>query len=185
MRNTTALPVRTTPHASANTLGRPSNTNPTTPSGARFDSTDHWVFHACDHAVAPAGRVTPATQPGDHVRPHAGVEHQPRRRASRPGRRRDIVAAFASAIERTRRRRPAPRRTGRRSPRSPRRRTASAAKAIHRSPVTAASTNVVHRGRNVEQGPGRLHDDQRSPGRKASASSASTRTARSPPNGIS
>jgi len=35
IRITTVLPVRTTPAASANTLGRPSNTNATTPSGAR------------------------------------------------------------------------------------------------------------------------------------------------------
>jgi hypothetical protein len=41
IRNTTALPVRSTPHASANTFGRPSNTKPTTPSGALRTSTDH------------------------------------------------------------------------------------------------------------------------------------------------
>ena len=40
IRNTTVLPVRTTPQASANTFGRPSKTNPTTPSGARRASTD-------------------------------------------------------------------------------------------------------------------------------------------------
>ena len=39
MRNTTALPLRNTPQASANTLGRPSNTKPTTPSPARRCST--------------------------------------------------------------------------------------------------------------------------------------------------
>ena len=39
MRITTVLPVRTTPVASANTFGRPSNTKPTTPSGARRAST--------------------------------------------------------------------------------------------------------------------------------------------------
>ena len=39
MRNTTVLPLRSTPPASANTLGRPSNTKPTTPSGARRAST--------------------------------------------------------------------------------------------------------------------------------------------------
>jgi hypothetical protein len=38
--NTAVLPVRNTPVASANTLGRPSNTNPTAPSGARHDDTD-------------------------------------------------------------------------------------------------------------------------------------------------
>ena len=41
IRNTTVLPVRNTPVASANTFGRPSKTNPTTPSGARRDETDH------------------------------------------------------------------------------------------------------------------------------------------------
>ena len=41
IRNTAVLPVRTTPAASANTFGRPSNTNPTTPSGARLTSTSH------------------------------------------------------------------------------------------------------------------------------------------------
>ena len=35
IRNTAVFPVRSTPAASANTFGRPSNTNPTTPSGAR------------------------------------------------------------------------------------------------------------------------------------------------------
>ena len=39
--NTAVLPVRSTPVASANTFGRPSKTNPTTPSGARHDDTDH------------------------------------------------------------------------------------------------------------------------------------------------
>ena len=42
MRMTTVLPVRSTPVASAKTLGRPSKTKPTTPSGARHASTDHW-----------------------------------------------------------------------------------------------------------------------------------------------
>ena len=41
MRITTVLPLRTTPAASAKTLGRPSKTNPTTPSGARRASTRH------------------------------------------------------------------------------------------------------------------------------------------------
>ncbi len=46
MRITTELPVRTTPAASAKTLGRPSNTKPTTPNGALLASTDHpsWVI---------------------------------------------------------------------------------------------------------------------------------------------
>ena len=39
MRNTTVLPPRSTPVASAKTFGRPSNTNPITPSGARRRST--------------------------------------------------------------------------------------------------------------------------------------------------
>ncbi len=39
MRNTTVLPVRSTPVASANTFGRPSNTKPTTPRGAASWST--------------------------------------------------------------------------------------------------------------------------------------------------
>ena len=42
------LPVRSTPVASANTLGRPSNTNPTTPSGARHDDTDHFGWSIVD-----------------------------------------------------------------------------------------------------------------------------------------
>ena len=41
MRITTVFPVRTTPAASANTFGRPSNTKATTPSGALRASTDH------------------------------------------------------------------------------------------------------------------------------------------------
>src|SRR3954447_9826668 len=39
--NTAVLPVRSTPVASANTLGRPSNTNPTTPRGPRHDDPPH------------------------------------------------------------------------------------------------------------------------------------------------
>ena len=39
MRKTTVLPPRSTPVASAKTFGRPSNTNPITPSGARRRST--------------------------------------------------------------------------------------------------------------------------------------------------
>ena len=48
MRMTTVLPVRSTPLASAKTLGRPSNTNPTTPSGARRAATDQpaWSMRA-------------------------------------------------------------------------------------------------------------------------------------------
>ena len=48
IRNTAVLPVRSTPVASANTLGRPSNTNPTTPSGARHDDTDHPLCSTVD-----------------------------------------------------------------------------------------------------------------------------------------
>jgi hypothetical protein len=40
MRNTTAFPPRSTPHASATTLGRPSKTNATTPRRSRTCSSD-------------------------------------------------------------------------------------------------------------------------------------------------
>ena len=67
MRITTVLPVRSTPVASAKTLGRPSNTNPTTPSGARRAATDQpaWSMRASSVSRrTPARRATtrsPAT----------------------------------------------------------------------------------------------------------------------------
>ena len=84
MRNTTVLPVRSTPVASANTFGRPSNTNPTTPSGSR---------HCCDGplpraaprrpAASGGGDVAPRAQPGDHVGAHRRRQLEATGRAAR------------------------------------------------------------------------------------------------------
>ena len=68
MRKTTVLPPRITPAASAKTLGRPSNTKPTTPSGAVTCST---VQPACsirfDRPLARRRGVAPSAQARDHV----------------------------------------------------------------------------------------------------------------------
>ncbi len=117
------------------------------------------MIHAGDQPVAPAGRVTPATQPCDHVRPHAGVEHQPRRRASPARRRRDVSGVRVGdrrehVVVAQRLREPGEEvRDGIVVARRERR------EAIDRF-AHGGADQFVHRGRNVEQGPGRLHDDQ-------------------------
>ncbi len=117
------------------------------------------VVHACDHTVTPAGRVTPATQPGDHVRPHAGIEDQPRRRAPTVCRRRDVTGVgvgnrcedvvvaqrLGEAGEEVRDGLVVARR--------------ERGEAVDRL-VDGRGDQLVHGGGNVEQGPGRLHDDQ-------------------------
>ena len=64
--NTAVLPVRSTPVASAKTFGRPSNTNPTTPSGARHADTDQSAVLDRRHVAAAAGS---AMQPSCASRP--------------------------------------------------------------------------------------------------------------------
>ena len=89
MRNTTVLPVRSTPVASANTLGRPSNTKPTTPSGRTpRRHRPAVVLDRGRRGVAPQVGVAPAAQAGDHVGAHPVGQHQAGRRA--PGRRRPV-----------------------------------------------------------------------------------------------
>ena len=98
MRMTTVLPVRSTPVASAKTLGRPSNTNPTTPSGARRAATDQpsWSMRASSASRA-AGGVAPRPQPGDHVVAHPIATA---RAASSSGRRPSAAATSASLAAR-------------------------------------------------------------------------------------
>ena len=167
MRNTTALPVRTTPHASAKTLGRPSKTNPTTPSGAAIGlHRPLVVFDALNRRRTPTRRIAPDEQSGDHVRSHPVVQAQPRRRSSRHRQR-------------------APRRP--RSQRQSRSNTTSSARAVAKrskkaeiasslesassaKPFTAPRDRIVDqrvdRCRDVKQRAGRLHDDQSITGRE-------------------
>ena len=93
MRITTVLPVRSTPVASANTLGRPSNTNPTTPSGARRASTDQPSWSTpVDRVVAAQRRRRATTRRPAIMSPRIRVgQHEAGRRAAggrRPRRRR-------------------------------------------------------------------------------------------------
>ena len=64
MRNTTVFPLRSTPVASAKTLGRPSNTKPTTPSGLRRCSTRQpgWSIRSTT-ASRPDGRSRHVRRP--------------------------------------------------------------------------------------------------------------------------
>ena len=79
IRNTTVLPLRSTPHASANTFGRPSNTKPTTPSGARRSSTDQ-----------------PSCDTRSMVRPRSGISSRHVRRPATMSRR--IVSDSTSRV---------------------------------------------------------------------------------------
>ena len=77
MRITTLLPLRTTPAASAKTLGRPSNTKATTPTGARRASTLHpsWAILSTvvsrrtgDRSQPRRPAIMSSSIPGDNVR---------------------------------------------------------------------------------------------------------------------
>ncbi|CAB5004200.1 unannotated protein [freshwater metagenome] len=58
IRNTTVFPLRRTPVASANTLGRPSKTKPRTPSGAVRSSTSHPSCTTSDNCLSLDGSIS-------------------------------------------------------------------------------------------------------------------------------
>ena len=117
MRNTTVLPVRSTPAASANTLGRPSNTKPTTPSGARRASTLHPSWSTVPTAASrrrslAAHPRSPAIMPAQHRRRQleaggraaARVGARRRRRRWRASDRDDVAASASRSANRSKKR---------------------------------------------------------------------------------
>ena len=105
IRNTTVLPVRSTPTASANTFGRPSNTNPTTPSGARLslDAPPAVIDGRRRVDRGRQARSRPAAQSVDHARPTSSGVSSSRvvERPSAGGRARRRALAAVIAIRPT------------------------------------------------------------------------------------
>ena len=181
IRNTAVLPVRSTPVASANTFGRPSNTNPTTPSGARHDDADHpFVFDARQLLVSTSRRRRPAAQAGDHPGPHRASQPQPV--VERPVReRRFDVGRVGRASGRTTSASSAGRRTAEE---------AEICSSVHAASAANASTAAARpparpgRPRHVQQVPGLLDDDQAVAGAERRGQRGSTAATRSPPKTI-
>jgi len=185
MRNTTAFPVRTTPQASANTFGRPSNTNPTTPSGARHASTDH-----CGCSIR---SITPSRRLEESRHPRRPPTMSARMRSSRTRRvvDRPLVAAaatsaaFASAIG-------ANRSTSASAEANRSKKSvicssfteASSAKAWHAACTVSVTSSPIAAGIS-SSAPVDWTTIKRSPAANRPARSADTTVTLSPPNGIS
>ncbi|CAB4566154.1 unannotated protein [freshwater metagenome] len=88
IRNTTVFPLRSTPVASAKTFGRPSNTKPMTPKGARHCSTFHpeccTVDSSASGAISTSLHIVNAVIMSSRILPESSkrVTDRPRTRAS-------------------------------------------------------------------------------------------------------